>query len=309
MGTSLVMINSQKGKYYYEQIQSTLLSKPVPFDTIFKGNQALTKSLNPPIVNRDSFYNDLDKLPFKDVAEKYIKPSNNPLSVKRKVKNLLKFLFKVNKASGLNIKTWYQNIKYNLFCRKIKNNILAGHFILINKHCVLDIKKDAKIILKGILTLGWKKIASSGLETRLLVDNKALLIVDDRYSVGEGSDIRVFHNAKLHIKGKGGTNMNAMIVCAEAITLGEYVMMGRNVTVRDNNGYHYIIRRGYKNSRPVVIGQHAWLCEGCTIVAGVKVGDGAIIGAASLVANSVPAFSMVLGNPAEVVDEDVYWKY
>lgn len=43
-------------------------------------------------------------------------------------------------------------------------------------------------------------------------------------------------------------------------------MMGRNVLIRDNNGDHYINRTGYKNTRPVVIGEKAWLCEGCTIM-------------------------------------------
>ncbi|MCL2327850.1 MAG: Coenzyme F420 hydrogenase/dehydrogenase, beta subunit C-terminal domain [Bacteroidetes bacterium] len=310
LGTSLVMTNSQKGKKYYEQIQSTLLSKPITFDTIFKGNPALTKSLNLPVVDRKSFYEDLDKLPFKEVAEKYIKPlNNNPLTARRKIKNLLKFLFRVYKVSGLNIKTWYQNIKYNLFCKQIENKILAGHFIVINKHCVLDIKKGAEVVLNGIFTLGWKKFASSKLETRLLIENKAQLLIDSDFSVGYGSDIEIFKNAKLHIKGKGATNINATIICGEAITLGEYVMLGRNITIRDNNGNHYIARRGYKDTRSVVIGQHAWLCEGCTIIAGAKIGDGAIIGAKSLVANAVPAFTMVSGVPAVVVDEDVYWKY
>lgn len=86
-------------------------------------------------------------------------------------------------------------------------------------------------------------------------------------------------------------------------------MLGRGVTIRDNNGSHYIARRGYKNTRPVFIGQHAWLCEGCTVIAGVKIGDGAIIGAKAMVVGNVPAFTMVSGNPAQVVDEEVYWKY
>lgn len=59
-------------------------------------------------------------------------------------------------------------------------------------------------------------------------------------------------------------------------------MLGRDITIRDNNGNHYIAMRGYKDTRPVFIGQHAWLCEGAIIMPGVKIGDGAIIGAKSL---------------------------
>ena len=68
-------------------------------------------------------------------------------------------------------------------------------------------------------------------------------------------------------------------------------------------------RQGYKNSMPVIIGDKAWLCESCTIMNGVKVGDGAIVGAKAFVISKVPAHSMVSGHPAQVVDEDVLWKY
>lgn len=93
------------------------------------------------------------------------------------------------------------------------------------------------------------------------------------------------------------------------IEIGEGVQIGRGVTIRDNNGNHYINRCGYKNSRPVIIGDKVWLCEGCTIMPGVKIGPGAIIGAKAYVTSNVPANAMVSGNPAVIVDEDVLWKY
>lgn len=309
MGTSLILLNSEKGKTHYEMIQSSILDKQIPFDSILKGNPALVSSLNTPLVNRDTFYKDLDILPFKEIAEKYIKPTNSRLSSKRKMKNLLRFFLHVKRVSGSSLKTWFQNLKYNLFCKQIDANILAGHYFLIHKHTVLDIKRKAHVVLNGVFTLGWKKFSSSKLETRLLVEDLAELVIDHNFSVGYGSDIEVFSQAKLHIGGNGATNINATIICGESISLGEYVMLGRDVTIRDNNGSHYIARRGYKNSRPVIVGQHAWLCEGCTVIAGAKIGDGAIIGAKSLVMNHIPAFTMASGIPAQIVDEDVYWKY
>ena len=65
---------------------------------------------------------------------------------------------------------------------------------------------------------------------------------------------------------------------------------------------------GYRPSRPVVIGEKAWLCESCTIMQGVKIGRGAIVGACSLVTRSVPDHAMVSGVPAEVVMDNVLWK-
>jgi acetyltransferase-like isoleucine patch superfamily enzyme len=85
--------------------------------------------------------------------------------------------------------------------------------------------------------------------------------------------------------------------------------MGRNVTIRDNNGGHYLSMQGYKESQPVKIGNHVWLCEGCTIMPGAKIGDGAIVGAGSVVYGHVPPYSLVSGNPAKVVQTNTYWKY
>ena len=42
---------------------------------------------------------------------------------------------------------------------------------------------------------------------------------------------------------------------------------------------------------------------------GVRIGEGAIVGAHAFVVADVPAHAVVSGNPAVVVDEDVLWKY
>lgn len=309
MGTSLVMLNSQKGLAYFHSMKSSLHEKLIPFDSILQGNPALVKPLNPPMVDRALFYEDLDQMDFLKVAEKYIKRSTDIISTKKKIKNALRFLLNLRRVSEFNLFLLWKNIKYNFLVKQVRTNICSGAYILIHKHTVIELHSKASIKLEGILELGSKKFKKSKLETRLLVEDNAHFIVDDRFTVGYGSDIEVFKGAVLHVKGKGGTNINATIICGESITLGERVMLGRGVTIRDNNGSHYIARRGYKNTRPVFIGQHAWLCEGCTVIAGVKIGDGAIIGAKAMVVGNVPAFTMVSGNPAQVVDEEVYWKY
>jgi acetyltransferase-like isoleucine patch superfamily enzyme len=63
------------------------------------------------------------------------------------------------------------------------------------------------------------------------------------------------------------------------------------------------------HSAPTEIGSDVWIGLRATILAGVTVGHGAVIGAGSLVAKSVPPYAVVVGNPATVVryrfDKDV----
>ena len=54
------------------------------------------------------------------------------------------------------------------------------------------------------------------------------------------------------------------------------------------------------NRGDTVIGNDVWIGQKATILPGVHVGDGAIIGANAVVAKDVPPYSIVVGNPAQV---------
>lgn len=55
-------------------------------------------------------------------------------------------------------------------------------------------------------------------------------------------------------------------------------------------------------SPPVTkIGHDVWIGQGATILSGVSVGNGAVIGAASVVTKDVPAYAIVAGNPAKII--------
>lgn len=303
LGTSLVMINSKKGEAYFEKVKSRINYVHVPFESIEAGNRSLNLSLDPPKVDRRQFFSDLDKMTFLELSRKYIHPSRK--SKKQMIKGALRYGCMILRNTRCRPKPLYQLFKYNSL-----RDILSHNIILPTPYCIIDISKEAIINKKGITVLGHKvKFAKSRLETRLYVAPGATLNLGDGLMIGYGADIEVFKGATLTFKGHGGSNIGLTVICGDHIEFGDGVMIGRNVTVRDNNGSHYINRQGYKNSRPVIVGDKVWLCESCTVMNGVKIGDGAIVGAKAFVINKVPAHTMVSGHPAQVVDEDVYWKY
>jgi len=310
LGTSLVMLNSEKGKVFYEKIKSKVKEQSVPFESILAGNIALTKPLSKSNIDRKSFYEDLDVLPFDEMSRKYNFDFKHKVGKKRKLKNIYHFLLDLKNASHCNPFVILKNLEVNLFHKSFETKVMNGDYVIINRKVILDIDKTARIRVKGRFVLGHRiRFAKSNLETRLLMERNAKIILDDDFIIGYGSDIEIFHDAELHCEGRGGSNIGLTLVCGEKIDIGKDVMIGRNCTIRDNNGSHVIARRGYRNSHPVIIGQHSWLCESCTLIGGAHLGDCAIVGAKAVVAGKVPSFAMVFGNPAQVVDENVYWKY
>lgn len=308
LGTSMVLINSKKGKAYFEEIKSKIQCKQVAFDTIFEGNPVLTKSLNPPTINRNDFFTKLEKSSFTEVASEYF-----PFQNKKTFKDTLKIIYRIvrdlKNTSNLRPKPLFQFIKYNFFTKEVKSNWRINALLYTTPHSIIEIHKNSTVILNGALKFGVKKFKKSKLESRLLIEENALLELKNNYYFAYGANIEVFKGAVLSIFGNGGTNINTTIICGEKITLGNGVQIGRDVTIRDNNGGHYISRQGYKNSRPIIIGDRAWLGEKCIIMPGVKIKEGAIIGANSFVISNVPQNSIVSGNPAKIIDEDVLWKY
>lgn len=99
------------------------------------------------------------------------------------------------------------------------------------------------------------------------------------------------------------------ITCCNKITIGDGVLTGMNVIISDNSHGHII--RDENNIRPVdrplyskgeiVIGNNVWIGDKAAILAGVNIGDGAIIAANAVVTKDVPAYSVVAGVPAKII--------
>ena len=314
IGTSLVLINSKKGEEFFDSIQSKIKSIELPFETALGGNPMIMNTQPAPLVNREDFYNDLNRGTFKDVANKYFPIKDDVITSKQKIRLLLHRMIKYFKLSKDNPLFVFKFIRLN-YKSNIRHNWKNDGYFYLSRYAVAQISNKANITLNAPFTLGYPRVKGSKLESRLLIEDGATFTVNSEFGCGYGCDIEIFKNATLIIhddlfntKG-GGPNMGLTLICGDRIEIGEDCRIGRNVTIRDNNGNHYISTQGYKTSKPVIIGKHVWLCEACTIMQGVKIGDGSIIGAHSVVYSNVPPYSLVSGNPAKVIQSDIHWKY
>lgn len=87
------------------------------------------------------------------------------------------------------------------------------------------------------------------------------------------------------------------------ITLGNDVFIAPKVNLITINHDPNPENRSATYGRPIVIEDKVWIGINSTILPGVTIGYGSIVGANSVVTRSVPPFTVVAGNPARVIKE------
>ena len=140
-----------------------------------------------------------------------------------------------------------------------------------------------------------------------------------------GDDVRVYGWSAFSVEPSGVVSVGersvlvgAVFMCAERIELGRDVVVSYGVTIADCD-FHprdpELRRRDAEaaapegdpaarpplETRPVRIGDGAWIGIGAIVLKGVSIGAGARVGAGAVVSRDVPAGGHAEGNPAQVV--------
>ena len=88
-----------------------------------------------------------------------------------------------------------------------------------------------------------------------------------------------------------------MIIGRESMTASNC-----NITASDHKtaAGASIMDQGFTHS-PIFVGADVWIAANCMITRGSRIGDGAVIGANSVVSGDIPAGAVASGNPARVL--------
>lgn len=246
-----------------------------------------------------------------DVDSKCIVTKPESLPKQRKIYNnrivrLLRVLKSGWSFSKHNFRAFRQFVKFNFFTSSIHTDFDNDGFIYVSPACAFKLVEGYIIDLHGPLYIGSRRIKTSLQETRLRMEQGAKLIVHESCSFGAGSNVEIYKNATLEVD-RLNSNAELTIICGELIKLGRPVNVARNATIRDTSG-HLLALPGYKKNKPVIVGNHVWICTESTVMPGVTIGDGAIVGACSYVTKKVPSFTIVQNNPATEVSRIKYFR-
>jgi len=139
------------------------------------------------------------------------------------------------------------------------------------------------------------------------------------YSHIKGELLTFGHGGKIRIGNYCYIGEQSNIWSALSIDIGDRVLIAHNVNIFDNlthpinpkarhEQYKRIITSGHPeqidlSEHAVVLSNDVWIGCMSLVLKGVMIGEGAIVGAGSVVTKDVPPYTIVTGNPARIVRE------
>jgi acetyltransferase-like isoleucine patch superfamily enzyme len=129
------------------------------------------------------------------------------------------------------------------------------------------------------------------------------------YSVGK--NLTVYKGITVHcpeglsIGNNVAMNNNVWINASGSVIIGNYVLIGPRVIIHSANHKYQnpfipIQKQGH-SFKKVIIKDDVWIGAGAIILPGVRIGQGSIIGAGSVVTTDVPPYTVVAGVPARKI--------
>lgn len=164
-------------------------------------------------------------------------------------------------------------------------------------------RRDLDIALgvaRGRLALRGAKLGG-----RVYVGGRVRLVSEGEVSIGHlallfggmlPTELICHAGATLAIGESSELNYGVSIEAHRRVVLGARCRVGSMVRIADSSA---------GRAGDVIIGDDVWIAHGAVIEPGVTLGDGAVVSAGSVVATSIPAGHLAIGNPARAVRLDV----
>jgi len=139
---------------------------------------------------------------------------------------------------------------------------------------------------------------------RVHVSGTANIKLGKRCRLGMDVELRTVEAGQIQIGEDTRLNRGCTLTSYAHIRIDDFTIIGEFVSIRDAN---HGLKRGepmrYQphTCEPILIGRDVWIGRGSCILPGVTIGEGAVIGANSVVTRDVPDFAIAGGVPAKVI--------
>ena len=117
------------------------------------------------------------------------------------------------------------------------------------------------------------------------------------------NDFKCDFGFNIHIKGRAFIHCNCVMMDSAPINFGNDIFIGPDccfvckelpMNAEERNA-------GLAYARPITVEDSVWIGANCSILGGVTIGKGSVIGAGSVVVSDIPAGVVAAGNPCRVL--------
>lgn len=168
----------------------------------------------------------------------------------------------------------------------------------------------AEPLIRAFYLSGMRLACKGNIPVSTQLDGPVHLIGTGRLTLGEycrlgrGVQFETDGDGEIVIGDHVRINTGSVIVACSKVSIGSDSLIGEYVTIRDSD--HGMnagspMRLQPHNPLPIRIGRDVWIGRGSCVLRKVSIGDGAVIGANSVVTNDVDADCIAVGTPARVI--------
>ncbi len=215
----------------------------------------------------------------------------------------------LTKARYFSLPSLIRNARLNW---QYNRGLNSRRILLVSPSADLNLAKSAKICLAEEARFNFGFVPhcfTQELPAKLHMQEESRLIVEGNCTMTSGAIVFVAEHATLAIGRRVHVIGNTRILAYADIEIGDDCIIGWEAQIMSGDG-HPAYRAGewINSPAPIKIGNHVWIGSRATILKGVTIGDGSVIGANAVVTKDIPEHSVVAGNPAVVVAKDVTWR-
>src|SRR4051812_50043917 len=148
-----------------------------------------------------------------------------------------------------------------------------GGKIIVYRKTVVRIHKGAEVDVRGVLRLGRQWQGGAPLyQGHFVVRDGARLEIGERVGLISGMRVGVAEGAEL-VWGRGGANSDLRLSCYQSIRIGNDVIMGDRVTLRDSDNHD--IGSGRPMGAPIILEDNEWVSLETPLLHSLTISPGA----------------------------------
>ena len=212
------------------------------------------------------------------------------------------------------IKTLLFNLRVFPFGTAVRLPVLLGRHIRV-RGCgrgsiVLPEKPSSFMLVLGVTgSRDLDHFNPSG--SSLIIEKGSRLVIKGSARLARHFSVLIKNGASLTL-GDGFTcNNGCTLSCVKGITVGDDVLLGGNIALRDSDG-HKIYNDGSPSvpEKEIIIGGHVWICNDSVLLKGAEIAAGSIVAHSSVVTSAFYCENaLIAGSPARQVKERVSWEH